>query len=135
MRWYANNSYATLIKSAQITHNTNDLQYSNKHATTKVILCKDPESFAFKGKHKFYQFSTKRIRTQTKTCNYKYQDSILTCNKEYSFNEGWTQHKTKNPLYCMRINEKELLKSMLKYLCYKMLLQSTQNLRGVCEAQ
>ena len=31
----------TLIKSTRIMKDTIDLQYTDKHATTKVFLCKD----------------------------------------------------------------------------------------------
>ena len=71
----------------------NDTQYSDKHATTKVILCKDLESSASKGKPRLYQFSAKRIRTQQRPIITRIK--IQTCNKDYNLNEGRTQHKSK----------------------------------------
>ena len=67
----------TLIKSIQTMQDTIDSQYSDKHATTKVILCKDLESSVLKGKLRLYQFCVKRIKAQTKTCNHTYQDLNL----------------------------------------------------------
>ena len=52
--------YVTLLKTTQITHDMNGSQYPNKHAITKVFLCKDPKSFSLKGKPRLYQFSAKR---------------------------------------------------------------------------
>ena len=46
--------YVTLIRTTQITHDINGSQYPNKHATTKVILCKDPLYFSLKGKCRLY---------------------------------------------------------------------------------
>ena len=55
--------YVTLIKKTQITHNTNDSQYPNKHAIIKVFLCKDPKYFSLKGKPRLYQCFVKRKDT------------------------------------------------------------------------
>ena len=47
--------YVTLIKSTQNTHNMISSQYPDKHAITKVFICKDLESFALKVKPRIYQ--------------------------------------------------------------------------------
>ena len=83
----------TLIKTTQITHNTNDSQYPDKHASTKVFLCKDPESFASKVKPRLHQFSVKRKGHKQRTATTSI--TLQTCNKEYSLNEGWSQYKSK----------------------------------------
>ena len=82
--------FVTLIKSIQITHNTNDSQYLDKHAITKVFLCKDPKSSALKGKPKF-SFKRKGHKQRLATTSI----TLWTCNKEYGLNEGQTQHKRK----------------------------------------
>ena len=67
----------TLIKSTRIMKDTIDSQYSDKHATTKVFLCKDQDLLLWKENLGFTNFLEKEQSTQTKTCNYMYQDSNL----------------------------------------------------------
>ena len=67
----------TLIKSTRIMKDIIDSQYSDKHATTKVILCKHRNLLLRKENLSFTNFLQKEQWKQTKTCNHTYQDSNL----------------------------------------------------------
>ena len=65
----------TLIKSIRIMKDTIDSQHSDKHAITKVFLCKDWYLLLWKENLGFTNFMQKEKWSQTKTCNHTYQDS------------------------------------------------------------
>ena len=83
----------TLIKSTWIMKDIIDSEYWDKHAITKVILCKDQNLLLRTKNQDFTNFLQKNKGHKQSPVITRIKIQI--CNKEYNLNEGRTQHKSK----------------------------------------